>query len=48
MYFAEEMRSKGNFYIQTVDQKRKYATFTFYSILILMANCVWDAYAQNT
>ena len=21
MYFAEEMRSKGNFYIQTVDQK---------------------------
>ena len=28
--------------------KRKYATFTFYSILILMANCVWDAYAQNT
>lgn len=22
MYFAEEMRSKGNFYIQTVDQKK--------------------------
>lgn len=23
MYFAEEMRSKGNFYIQTVDQKKR-------------------------
>ncbi len=23
LYFAEEMRSKGNFYIQTVDQNRE-------------------------
>lgn len=28
--------------------RRKYATFIFYSILILMVNCVWDAYVQNT
>ena len=27
MYFAEEMRSKGNFYIQTVDQKPTYLSW---------------------
>lgn len=28
MYFAEEMRSKGNFYIQTVDQNTEITTIT--------------------
>ena len=32
MYFAEEIRSKGNFYIQTVDQK---PTLVTYSTLLL-------------
>ena len=27
--------------------KRRFAMFTFCNILILMVNCVWDAYVQN-
>ena len=33
LYFTEEMRSKGNFYIQTVDQKP-----TWSSVLLAMNN----------
>ena len=34
MYFAEEMRSKGNFYIQTVDQGKM-------SVKVLKTNDTW-------